>query len=92
MAFCKGLKFRWLLGAFLQGNFVRLEFGISFENALYVYLSLKNCTARPLLLSYRTCSIGLFPKKFNRNRIWEKRHFSLNCVFITITHSKRTSE
>lgn len=52
--------------------------------------SLKTCPARPSVLPYHMCSIGLFLKKWNWNRVWEKCHFSPNGVFIII-HFKCTS-
>lgn len=47
-----------------------------------IYWILKNCTAKPLALSYHI--LELLWKKCNSNRAWEESHFSPNHVFITV--------
>lgn len=53
------------------------------KHFMCIYWSLKNCTAKPLALSYHI--LELLWKKCNSNRAWEKSHFSPNRVFITVT-------
>lgn len=86
-----GFFIRAVNSAFLQGNELCLGFGVSCENALCGYLGLKDCMARPLVLPYHTCSVGLFPKKQSGNRGWEKAT-SPPIVCITVTHPKGSSE